>query len=102
MISRLLYSGAVFIFLGLVIAGLFSQPVLAFSEEELQNPNATMRLNLAGDVGGNPEIYGSGKWEFYVGSDEQNGTQFNLDNSYSSNLIIESDPVEIGRFRFRF
>jgi len=102
MISCQLYSGAFVIFLGLVIAGLFSQPVSAFSEEELQKPNTTMRLNLAGNVGGNSNIFGSGNWDLYVGADQRSRAQFEIDNSYSSNLIIESKPVEIGRFRIRF
>ena len=102
MISRQLYSGAIVIFLGLVIAGLFSQPVSAFSEEELPKPNTTMRLNLAGNVGGNSNIFGSGNWDLYVGADQRSRTQFETYNSYSSNLIIESKPVEIGRFRIRF
>ena len=102
MISRQLYSGAFVIFLSLVIAGLFSQPVSAFSEEELQKPNTTVRLNLAGHVGGSSDIFGSGNWDLYVGADQRSRTQFETDNLYAPNLIIESKPVEIGRFRIRF
>ena len=102
MTSKQIFAGAVVITLGLVIAGLFSQPASAFSEEELQKPNTTVRLNLADHADRNSGIFGRGDTDLYLGADQRDRTQIETDNLYSSNLIIESKPVQIGRFRFRF
>ena len=102
MISRQLYAGAVVITLGLMIAGLFSQPASAFSEHELRKPDTTVRLNLAGDADPTSGIFGWGDTDLYLGVDQRDRTQIRTDNLYGSNLIIESKPVQIGRFRFRF
>ena len=102
MIVRQLYAGAIVIFLSLVIIGLFNQPASAFSEEELHNPNTSLRLNLAGDADESPDFLGPREFDFHIGADKRQGRGFEIENLYSSNLNIESSPVEIGRFRLRF
>lgn len=102
MTSKLIFAGAAVITLGLVIAGLFSQPASAFSEHELRKLDTTVRLNLADDADPSSGIVGRGDMDLYLGADQRDRMRIETDNLYSSNLIIESKPVQIGRFRFRF
>lgn len=102
MTANRLYFGAFVIFLGLVLAGLFSQSASAFSREELASLNRTVRLNLAGDAPGTFDPFRPKEFDFRIGADQKYGQQFHPDTFYSRNMDLQANPVEIGGIKLRF
>lgn len=96
-----LFSGALLISMAMVVATIFSSSAGALSEEDVRALTGPISLNIA-PGGNNADLLSSRDLELYFGADRNTGMGIKIDNSYTSNLVDESEPAQIGRFRFQF
>jgi len=102
MTSTQLYFGAIAIFLGLVLAVLFSQPAYAFSTKTTGTHQPIIRMQIAVDATDALNALSPKGFDFYIGIDPLNNRPFKADNFYPRNQDIHNNPVEIGSINMRF
>ncbi len=100
--SRQLYFGAFAIFLGLVLAGLFSGSANAFSRDEKDALKTTVRLNIADNAQQTSDLLRPQEFELHIGADKHSPATLQADNFYLRNFDAQSNPVEIGGVKLRF